>query len=375
MITNSWVMLGIFFGCAALAVALGTKTKIGSAIGGPIIALVLGMILVNCNIMPGWADVHSVIFSYLINIAVPLLLFKVNLKNLSKLGGKILIAFALGTVGTMIGAVIAGLTCGVGAETWKAYGMFAATYIGGSVNLASVGNGLGVDGSIWTAVSAADAIIFVVYMIFLMSFANWKFTKKHYKLSTELGYKIQLNEEKVAKKEESHFGIAITIGAAVAIAAVGEWIGGLLNVPGILFSTAIALVVAGTTKIGEVSDASEHIGTFLIDVYFVALGCTAVIKDVIAAGPILFIGAAIVIGIHCLFLFGVGGAMKLPVDYLIMSSVANIGGPSLGPSVSQGYGWKHMTAPGIVLGLLGYAVGTYLGFAVAYLLKSMLLGA
>lgn len=179
MLENNWMILAVFALGTVISICL-EKTKIGGRLGSAVIALFLGMLMINLKIIPEWSDIHTVVFNYLIYLAIPLMLFKADFRRIFKVGHKLLAAFALGTIGTVLGSFIAPLIFNVGEESYKAYGMFAATYIGGSANLAAVGSGLGTSSSIWAAISAADVVAYFIYFVFLMNMGYMAFFKKKF---------------------------------------------------------------------------------------------------------------------------------------------------------------------------------------------------
>jgi uncharacterized membrane protein len=156
MIQNSWILLSILTGFASFSLWAEKNTKWGKAMGCTNIALVAGLILVNLKIVPTWSDVYGVVFSYMVPIAIALLLFSANLRSILVIAKKLVPVFLLGSIATMIAATIAALIFDLGPQSHIVYGMLTGTYIGGSANLAAVGNGLGVDSSMFVAVNAAD---------------------------------------------------------------------------------------------------------------------------------------------------------------------------------------------------------------------------
>lgn len=372
MIKDTWLLSAIFVASASFALWAERKTKIGAKLSGIIIALLMGMILVNIGLIPGWSGAHSSVFSYILPIAIPLLLFQADFRKVFKLGPKLLGAFGIAIIGTIAGAFVAAFAFNIGPETWKVYGMFTGTYIGGSVNLAAIGSGLNIDSSIWTAANAADIIVFFFWMMFLFNAGKWVFLKKLYPQFSESDI-TEIDKAPVQKdKTIGVVEISIVLGAAVAAAGIGTWIGGLVGVPGVIFSTTIALILAVTTNISKIK-LSEDLGIFLVTIFFVVIGALAIFKDVIGAGPKLLGGASTIIIISGLIVFIGGRLFKIPLEFLLLSSNAAIGGPTSAAPMATIYGWRSLVFPGILLGILGYALGTYLGFSVAYILKSLIL--
>jgi uncharacterized membrane protein len=106
--------------------------------------------------------------------------------------------------------------------------------------------------------------------------------------------------------------------------------------------------------------------------FFVTIGAMAVFKDVIVHGLTAFYGAATIMVVHGIVLLFLGKMFRIPLEFLLVSSSANVGGPSTAGPLAAAYGWEDLVAPGVILGVLGAAVGTYIGFGVAYLLRAVI---
>ena len=83
---------------------------------------------------------------------------------------------------------------------------------------------------------------------------------------------------------------------------------------------------------------------------------------------------AVEVGVHGLVVFGGGRLLRMDVGSLAVASQAAVGGPSSALAVAVSREWRGLILPGVIVGLLGYAVGTYLGLSVAYLLRGMGVG-
>ena len=91
-------------------------------------------------------------------------------------------------------------------------------------------------------------------------------------------------------------------------------------------------------------------------------------------GAEVFFYTLVVVGVHGLIVYGVGRAARLDVGTLSVASQAAIGGPSSALAVAVSREWPGLVLPGIIVGLFGYAVGNYLGFGVAYLVRVLGVG-
>jgi uncharacterized membrane protein len=80
---------------------------------------------------------------------------------------------------------------------------------------------------------------------------------------------------------------------------------------------------------------------------------------------------AIVVGVHGLVLYGIGKLARLSPATLSVASQAAIGGPTTAMAMAIARRWPALILPGMAVGLLGYAVGNYLGFGIAYLTRAL----
>jgi len=145
------------------------------------------------------------------------------------------------------------------------------------------------------------------------------------------------------------------------------------QVPSILWLTTYALIL-GHTKPFSHAEGTLQFGTLLLHLFFVIIGIWSRVSQIVAVGIVVFYYTATVIGTHGLVVYGVGRLLKLDLATLSVASQAAVGGPSTALAVAVGRGWPGLVLPGIILGLLGYAVGNYLGFGVANVVRGFGIG-
>jgi len=86
----------------------------------------------------------------------------------------------------------------------------------------------------------------------------------------------------------------------------------------------------------------------------------------LAGTLLLFVG--ILVAVHGLVLFGIGALLKMDWDMIAVASQANIGGNTTAIAAAESLQRPDLLLPGMLVGSLGNAIGTYVGFAVAALL-------
>ena len=116
------------------------------------------------------------------------------------------------------------------------------------------------------------------------------------------------------------------------------------------------------------------VGNYLVLMFLAANGAQSVVANIVKVGPAVFYFAALTVTIHGIVIFGLGRLLKIDFGTLAVASQSNVGGAASGMAMASARGYTDRILPGVAVGLLGYAVGNYIGFAVATLLRGWLAG-
>ncbi|MDA1064740.1 MAG: DUF819 family protein, partial [Proteobacteria bacterium] len=111
-------------------------------------------------------------------------------------------------------------------------------------------------------------------------------------------------------------------------------------------------------------------GNVLMFIFLAGVGATMDIWELVAAGPVLFVFASIIIVVHLLITFSAGWWLKLDLAELIIASAVCIGGPASGAALASAKGWRELLIPGILAGSFGYAIGSFVGISVVEWLRT-----
>ena len=371
---SHWLIWAVLFSAAAFSL-WSEKTKIGSKISAVVVAILFTFVLSNLSIIPTSAPAYDIVWSYLVPLAIPLLLFKADLRKILKEAGPTLLAFAFGGIGTVLGTIIAYNLIPLGEEGWKLAGIFCSTYVGGSMNYVAAAEALQLNSpALLTAGIAADNLIMTLYFILLFAIPSMKFLQKRFKTIHDdqsiIDY--EENEAETARENPDILSMAKALAIGFSISAIGFLLEDLFNIPGsgILFITAIVVTLA--TSFPAFFDSikgADKIGTLLMQVFFAAIGASANIKVVLDVGPILFLFAGLILLIHLIFLLGAGKIFNIDLAEIVIASNANMGGPTTAAAMAVAKRWRNLVIPAILCGTLGYAIATFVGVAVGYWLK------
>jgi uncharacterized membrane protein len=377
-------------GATALAFWLDHRVPLASKLGASLLAIMLGAVLSNTGIVPHDSPVYRGIEGPVTSLAIVYLLLGVRLADLKQAGPMMLGLFLVASVGTALGALVGGLLFSgpLGPVTWKLAGAFTGTYTGGSLNFAAVGRGLDLPASTFAAASAADAVTTAIWMALALTAPIWlgrlRSTPGAAEPSPGSRDSTGPPGPVAARETDPHpfwdripislFDLVLlaALGMAVLMAArlIAEQIG---LFPEILWLTTIALALGQLQRIRNLRGA-QQLGNLGLHLFFAVIGIRSLIGAMVQVGPEIFYYTLVVVGIHGIFLFLVGRVLTGTVPMMAVVSQAAIGGPSTAMAIAVSRGWTALVLPGVAVGLLGYALGNYAGFGIAYLVRSILGG-
>lgn len=388
---NTWVLWAIMVGIAAAAIALEQKYKWASKVTGCVLALVGMMVLANIGIIPTESPVYDSVWSYVVPLAIPLLLFQCNIKKIGKESGRLLIIYLLSSVGTLIGAFTGFFLLAKHVpELNKVATMFAGTYVGGSVNFAAMADSFGASGELTSAAVVADNLLMALYFFVLIAIPTIGFFRKKFthpimdEIEAGKGGNGAANYWK--SKEISLKDIAFDFAAAVIIVAVStmtadlfasiiptsNWFfsifNSLLGNKYLIMTTVTMCCATFLPKTFGNAPGANEIGTFLIYIFFAVIGAPASIVKILTESPLLLVYALIIVVVNMLVSLGLGKLFHFDLEEIILASNANIGGPTTAAAMAISKGWSKLVGPVMLIGTLGYVLGNYYGILVGYLL-------
>lgn len=334
------------------------------------------------------ADVGEIGSHAAIGIAIPLLLFGANLKEAKKLSVKVVVAFTLLTVavvGVSVAAFFAfGRNLNYGAELSA---MATGLYTGGTPNLNAIGAIFGVDETVIGLANLSDMIIGGVFYLFLLTLCK-PLLKKFLKAAPSASYMTDradfdnyedLTYKTVPDKKALVRNVAIAFLMAAASAGIGVLIWYLTGavqgtmtdylVPALMIGVTVSgLIASFNKKIREVK-GNTLIGQYLINVFSFGLAMSLNLNEIGSNFPqmLLLYGSITV----CTFIVHVllCKLAKIDVDCCMVTMTAGLYGPAFVPAITSQIKNDELTAPGLICGAIGYAIGTFLGLGIGLLLR------
>ena len=225
---NTWVLWAFLCGWAAISIVLEQKYNWASKITGAIIALIGALVLSNLKIIPTESPVYDNVWSYVVPLAITLLLYQCNIKKIWKESGKLLIIFFLSAAGTMIGAIVGfKLLQGKIPYLAEVAAMMTGSYIGGGANFAAMSAAFDTPGDVVSATVVSDNLLMALYFFILIAIPSMSFFRKHFlhpHVDEVEGQEIKEGETAASSywthKDISLKDLALSIGSAFVIVAV-----------------------------------------------------------------------------------------------------------------------------------------------------------
>ncbi|NIP57746.1 MAG: DUF819 family protein [Gemmatimonadetes bacterium] len=376
MISSPLLLVGVVTGAAALAFWLDRRIPLLSKVGASLLAILFGALLSNFGVVTPESPVYDAVGGPVTSLAIAWLLLAVNLRDLRRAGPRMLGAFGLAVVGTAAGAFLGALVFAgtFGGETWKLAGTLTGTYSGGSVNFVAVGRGVELPDALFAGATAADNLTTGLWLGVTLMLPIWlrRFYPTPVPSGADAGDEVGHPFFETAPLSTLSLAGLLALGLGLVVAS--EWVGTLIPaVPAVLWLTTFALVLGHVGPVAE-ADGTLQLGNLALHFFFVIIGIHSRIAEIVAVGIEVFWYTLLVVGLQGLVVFGVGRLLRIDVGTLAVSSQAAVGGPSSALAVAVAREWRSLVLPGIIVGLLGYALGNYAGFALAGAVRALGIG-
>ena len=392
MFADSLSIAAALCGLVALSEWLVRRTP-ARHVGSALLVILLTAVAANVGLLPAGSSpeapvpVYDGVFSVLAPLSILWLLLGVELRAVLKAGPAVLGMFFVGTAATAVG-VFVGMGAVRGPETvgplYNALGgMFAGTYTGGSLNFNAVALGYDVmrDGPLFAGAVAVDNIVTTVWIIATLALPRllaplW---------TTRLGGRPEADAaapvpEAVGPllgiEDDTETLHPLDLGLALGLGMGGLWLSDRLAavlaeagvpVPSILVLTVLALVLAQIPAVARLR-GPRLLGMFGVYVFLAVVGAfcdVAALRGLGSLGLTLLAFTSIAVLVHGLIVFGVARVFKVDLAVAAVTSQANVGGSTSALALARSLGRDDLVLPAVLVGSLGTALGTFVGFWVA----------
>lgn len=390
MITDGFIYLATLILLAAIFVNLpvvctGKAAQKFFKFAPPIVLIYLGMMLL-CTLkvwdLENTASTYSAVKNPVLYAMLFLMLLRCNLRKIIKMGPKMLIGFFTASISICLGFVVSYLLFhrALGPETWKTMGALCGSWLGGSGNMLAVQEVLNVSEESMAYALVTDSICAVVYVMFLLwaigfskEFNSW--TKADVSIIDEVGASLGA-EAKANTKSLTWKGLLFLLGIGLFVSSLSKDAGVIVSqvLPFFDKSTWTVLIVtvlgllAAMTPIGKMK-GTEEISNMML---YIEVAMIASRADISAMGNahIWLAAGFLILIIHAVIMLILAKFIKLDIFTCAVASLANVGGPATTPVVAAAYS-SALVPIGILMALLGNAIGTVGGAAIGNLLHML----
>lgn len=379
-----------YFTFPCLIIYLCRKSSIMNKIGEILLLYIVGILLSNLVVFPfGLGDslkgIQDALTSVTILLAFPMILFGCDFKNWKL--KKAIIALCIGLISVVVVDVIGFYIFNdnqTGFE--KIAGLLVGVYTGGTPNLASLKIALDVNAETYIFVHTFDMIISFFYLVFLMSVGIkvFRFFLSHKVTKSQSCQDSSEQCRDVTPEASAYSGIFTkkhftkTLGAlGLAILIIGVGMGISLLISGKVDNMLVLILTMTTLSIAasflpfvRKMEKSYDAGMYLVLIFSLVVASMVDITAIdYRAGANIIAYIAFVIFCSLILSIMLSKIFKVDSDTMVITSVALINSPLFVPMIAESMKNKKVIITGITVGVIGYAVGNYLGIIVTQLLR------
>lgn len=392
VITNGFMYIAFLMCLAGILLALEkyTKWKIFNVVPPLVWIYVLNMIFCTLGLYHSKevSAAYKALKNNLLYAMIFVMLLRCDFRKLAKLGGR-MVAIFLGCSLTLFVGFIVGYPIfkgSLGSDTWGAVAALYASWVGGSANMAAMQAALPVDAGAYSCALALDTVCYSVWIALLLLMVLRYASKWNNAVKADTS-KLQAVADAAAAevaKEKKQAGGAdwiFLIGLSLIVSAISQYVGASLNGAlrdvGLamfdkgsmttLFVTVLGLVCA-MTPLGKVPAVEELSSVYLYAVVSL-LASTASVTDLLAA-PMWVVYGFFILAVHVILMFFLSKLFHWDLCMVSTASLANIGGAASAPIVASAYDASY-AGIGVLMGVLGAAVGNFAGMICGAILKMM----
>lgn len=370
---NVFAMGAVLFGLAYLGFWID-KQPIGKKTSGVVWVLVAAMLLSNFHVIPYSSPAYDFVGGYMVSLAIPLLLFKADLRKIIKESGKVMITFLVASAATVIAAVVGYFLMNLGEIGPKVAGVYTGGYIGGAVNFLAVSQVVEMSEAEFTTAISASSIVSIIALMILIAIPSVKWIVKFLPIS--FGDTMEEHEKKAMQEEQRsrvrlrHISgaLALSFSICAVSAAIGEFIGQPQY--NILFVTILTIVVANLfPKAMDELEGEFELGMIFMYLFFAMVGSSTNFTGFASSAMMLFVYGMFIIVVHIAIVLAMARLMKVDLAEAVVASGAALVGPAVTAAIAISQGWRTLVTPAIMVGIFGYVIGTFIGVAVTTFLS------
>ena len=348
----------------------------------------------------GISGLYPMARDYLLPASLVLFCIAMDIGAILRLGPKAVIMFLTGTAGVMLGAVVAFVAMGVihpptvAGETWRGMTTIAGSWIGGGANQAAMKEVFAVDANLFGQFVAVDVIVAYIWMAVLLylapraaAFDRW--TGADTSAIEDLKQRIatyQAEHSRIASMSDLMMIFAVGIGVTGLAHLLAEpLVAWIQSLPAswrlqdysldsrffwlVVLATTFGVILSFTRARRLEGVGASNVGSVLLYILIATIGMQMDLKTLVDRPMLLLLGL-IWISVHAALMLGVAKLIRAPLFFLAVGSQANVGGAASAPVVATAF-HPALAPVGVLLAVMGYALGTYCAYLTGLMLQAM----
>ncbi len=386
------LQIGIILFMPLVWIILSKRLGVSKWLSPVVLSYLTGIVLANTSILPLDLHISETFVNLTVIFAIPLLLYATDIMSWLK--------YAKSSVGSFLACVLSGViasflvTYWLGANLeapWQIAGMLVGVYTGGTPNMNAIGLMLDVKSETLVLMNAADIFCGGIYLVFLTSIAHPIFSKilpafKGNKWTADAEGMGEVTTPSVdpgrssANKKILYWpDTLVLIGLTIGIIGVTMGLcylifGALDQLAFILLSlTTLSILASLNPKIRKLRGA-YGMGEYLLLMFCVAIGMEADFSTILDEGGQVILFTGCVLSLTVIFHLLLSRWFKIDVDTMMITSTAALYGPVFVGQIASTIKNRALIVSGMATGLVGYAIGNYLGLLVAQVLEMLMSG-
>jgi len=383
MITDGFSYLAILMAISAFIVFSEQKTKARLFEYLPSIVIIYFVVML-LSTFGLWQKSDSVTTAYktlksdLLPAMIFLMLLNADMREIMKLGRKMLLTFLLASTSIAVGFIgmFALFHSSFAQDSWKAFAALTGSWMGGTGNMVAIQGALDLPDAALGYTLLIDSIDYAVWVMILLAlvpfakrFNTW--SKADTSVIDAVGERLALKD--AAKSPMDFSSLFLLLASALLVSALSQSIAVLLPATDFLTTTTWVVIIAtlasmffAMTPLAKHSGASElaNIMLYLI----VALIASRANFAELTEAPLYILAGFAIIAIHAAIMILFAKLFRLDLFSLGVASLANIGGVASAPILASAYS-KALIPIGVLMAMMGYILGTFGGLAVGKILE------
>jgi uncharacterized membrane protein len=366
--------LALLAAASALAAQLEERTTLGRRVSAPLLAMTLAGVAAAALPVPaaGVAAACAVVWARVLPLAIALSLLTTDLRRLAH-SREALSAFTCAVLGTVVGTLVAFAAAGaaLGPHAWRLAACLCASYTGGSLNFGATAAITGLSAAqegraLTVAAMALDNIAMAIFLGVLMALPA---QQEDVAAAATHAAAEESDRVSVGSAVAAAVAAACCICAADALALQLRCPAASLALAALLASLAATAAACAGVRPARAFAGADAAARALLLLFFAALGAGTDARAALALGAPAAAFIALQLSTHLAVTLSLGAALHLPRRTLLIASNAAVGGPATAAAMAAARGWREQSGNAVLLGTVGYLIGTGVGTGTGALLQ------